>query len=78
MDKREATVAWQCQGKTAYLSYSDAAHSLRRKRDKDGGFFMNVYRCRHCNRWHIGGCASKKKENADYRKQRASLFYDES
>ena len=49
-----------CTGKFAYLSFDKATKQItrmlrRKKNRKSDKRLLNVYRCRHCSSWHIGG-----------------------
>ena len=43
----------ECQGKIAYLSKADAVKVVKRKRQP-----LQIYRCRFCDFFHIGGSSS--------------------
>lgn len=54
---------WQlaagCQGKRTFASMAQAERAVRRsvrsdKRDITRGFKLAPYRCRFCQRWHVG------------------------
>ena len=44
----------KCLGKTAFHSFSHAVQILRRLARNDYGK-VRVYRCPHCDLWHLGG-----------------------
>lgn len=52
--------AVSCTGKLGYATASGAHDTMRRmaKRDKfktERGRHLNVYRCKICRQWHVGG-----------------------
>lgn len=45
--------AASCDGKHAYALFSEAEKDATRRRRRR--FKLNIYRCRHCHAWHVGG-----------------------
>lgn len=47
-----------CEGKSRYLTWEAGKKALSRGRFKAlNGSRMNIYRCRHCQFWHVGRSA---------------------
>ena len=44
-----------CNGKRQYLTYTAAAKFADHVRKNVDGEHSHPYKCRHCQRWHIGG-----------------------
>lgn len=41
-------------GKQAHATYEEAVQHRKELRAKGGSVDLEVYRCRHCKRWHVG------------------------
>lgn len=41
-------------GKIAHESYDDAVRERKRMRRAGASVDLEVYRCRHCHKWHVG------------------------
>ena len=46
-----------CLGKQAFMTFAIASKSVasRRSRNRGQAGVLQIYRCPHCNAWHLGG-----------------------
>jgi hypothetical protein len=49
-----------CNGKRQYMTYTTAAMFADHLRKNVDGEHAQPYRCKHCQRWHIGGNGFEK------------------
>jgi hypothetical protein len=51
-----------CQGKEAFSTAAAALRVLRKMRHRHpDDHALNVYRCRHCSKWHIGESLERRR-----------------
>lgn len=55
---KDTRIETACEGKFPYLTF-DAAAEQRRRRRRKRHMRQNIYRCRFCRHWHIGGVVLK-------------------